>query len=170
MPGFEDSIKDITDRLDGVVYKSNIIYCYADQETANQFQAIEDGVNIFVGYNANVNSIQRAINTIPRDTDKQWYIFAVGEFRTSSFNHFATEDPLSGESQEDYVCYIEMVDRQNIHLFGVGNRATKIVCDMPDSGFPTPVSNLHPLLIKKLGIAVSTTFIFLEKCKIYRAC
>ena len=42
-----------------------------------------------------------------------------------------------------------MVDRQNIHLFGVGNRATKIVCDMPDSGFPTPVSNLHPLLIKK---------------------
>lgn len=96
--------------------------------------------------------------------------FAVGEFRTSSFNHFATEDPLSGESQEDYVCYIEMVDRQNIHLFGVGNRATKIVCDMPDSGFPTPVSNLHPLLIKKLGIAVSTTFIFLEKCKIYRAC
>ena len=149
LPGFEDSIKDITDRLDGVVYKSNIIYCYADQETANQFQAIEDGVNIFVGYNANVNSIQRAINTIPRDTDKQWYIFAVGEFRTSSFNHFATEDPLSGESQEDYVCYIEMVDRQNIHLFGVGNRATKIVCDMPDSGFPTPVSNLHPLLIKK---------------------
>lgn len=149
LPGFEDSIKDITDRLDGIVYKSNIIYCYADQETANQFQAIEDGVNIFVGYNANVNSIQRAINTIPRDTDKQWYIFAVGEFRTSSFNHFATEDPLSEESQEDYVCYIEMVDRQNIHLFGVGNRATKIVCDMPDSGFPTPVSNLHPLLIKK---------------------
>lgn len=149
LPGFEDSIKDITDRLDGIVYKSNIIYCYADQETANQFQAIEDGVNIFVGYNANVNSIQRAINTIPRDTDKQWYIFAVGEFRTSSFNHFATEDPLSGESQEDYVCYIEMVDRQNIHLFGVGNRSTKIVCDMPDSGFPTPVSNLHPLLIKK---------------------
>ena len=149
LPGFEDSIKDITDRLDGVVYKSNIIYCYADQVTANQFQAIEDGVNIFVGYKANVNSIQRAINTIPRDTDKQWYIFAVGEFRTSSFNHFATEDPLSGESQEDYVCYIEMVDRQNIHLFGVGNRATKIVCDMPDSGFPTPVSNLHPLLIKK---------------------
>lgn len=149
LPGFEDSIKDITDRLDGIVYKSNIIYCYADQKTANQFQAIEDGVNIFVGYNANVNSIQRAINTIPRDTDKQWYIFAVGEFRTSSFNHFATEDPLSGESQEDYVCYIEMVDRQNIHLFGVGNRSTKIVCDMPDSGFPTPVSNLHPLLIKK---------------------
>lgn len=149
LPGFEDSIKDITDRLDGIVYKSNIIYCYADQETANQFQAIEDGVNIFVGYNANVNSIQRAINTIPRDTDKQWYIFAVGEFRTSSFNHFATEDPLSGESQENYVCYIEMVDRQNIHLFGVGNRSTKIVCDMPDSGFPTPVSNLHPLLIKK---------------------
>ena len=149
LPGFEDSIKEITDRLDGIVYKNNIIYCYADQETANQFQAIEDGVNIFVGYNANVNSIQRAINTIPRDTDKQWYIFAVGEFRTSSFNHFATEDPLSGESQEDYVCYIEMVDRQNIHLFGVGNRATKIVCDMPDSGFPTPVSNLHPLLIKK---------------------
>lgn len=149
LPGFEDSIKEITDRLDGIVYKSNIIYCYADQETANQFQAIEDGVNIFVGYKANVNSIQRAINSIPKDTDKQWYIFAVGEFRTSSFNHFATEDPLSGESQEDYVCYIEMVDRQNIHLFGVGNRATKIVCDMPDSGFPTPVSNLHPLLIKK---------------------
>lgn len=149
MPGFEDSIKEITDRLDGIVYKSNIIYCYADQETANQFQAIEDGVNIFVGYKVNVNSIQRAINSIPKDTDKQWYIFAVGEFRTSSFNHFATEDPLSGESQEDYVCYIEMVDRQNIHLFGVGNRATKIVCDMPDSGFPTPVSNLHPLLIKK---------------------
>lgn len=149
LPGFEDSIKEITDRLDGIVYKSNIIYCYADQETANQFQAIEDGVNIFVGYKANVNSIQRAINSIPKDTDKQWYIFAVGEFRTSSFNHFATEDPLSGESKEDYVCYIEMVDRQNIHLFGVGNRATKIVCDMPDSGFPTPVSNLHPLLIKK---------------------
>lgn len=149
LPGFEDSIKEITDRLDGIVYKSNIIYCYADQETANQFQAIEDGVNIFVGYKANVNSIQRAINSIPKDTDKQWYIFAVGEFRASSFNHFATEDPLSGESQEDYVCYIEMVDRQNIHLFGVGNRATKIVCDMPDSGFPTPVSNLHPLLIKK---------------------
>ena len=149
LPGFEDSIKEITDRLDGIVYKNNIIYCYADQETANQFQAIEDGVNIFVGYKANVNSIQRAINSIPKDTDKQWYIFAVGEFRTSSFNHFATEDPLSGESQEDYVCYIEMVDRQNIHLFGVGNRATKIVCDMPDSGFPTPVSNLHPLLIKK---------------------
>ena len=149
LPGFEDSIKEITDRLDGIVYKSNIIYCYADQKTANQFQAVEDGVNIFVGYNANVNSIQRAINTIPRDTDKQWYIFAVGEFRASSFNHFATEDPLSEESQEDYVCYIEMVDRQNIHLFGVGNRATKIVCDMPDSGFPTPVSNLHPLLIKK---------------------
>jgi len=149
LPGFEDSIKEITDRLDGIVYKSNIIYCYADQGTANQFQAIEDGVNIFVGYKANVNSIQRAINSIPKDTDKQWYIFAVGEFRTSSFNHFATEDPLSGESQEDYVCYIEMVDRQNIHLFGVGNRATKIVCDMPDSGFPTPVSNLHPLLIKK---------------------
>lgn len=149
LPGFEDSIKEITDRLDGIVYKSNIIYCYADQGTANQFQAIEDGVNIFVGYKANVNSIQRAINSIPKDTDKQWYIFAVGEFRTSSFNHFATEDPLSGESQEDYVCYIEMVDRQNVHLFGVGNRATKIVCDMPDSGFPTPVSNLHPLLIKK---------------------
>ncbi|MBV3783667.1 hypothetical protein [Phocaeicola vulgatus] len=149
LPGFEDSIKEITDRLDGIVYKNNIIYCYADQETANQFQAIEDGVNIFVGYKTNVNSIQRAINSIPKDTDKQWYIFAVGEFRTSSFNHFATEDPLSGESQEDYVCYIEMVDRQNIHLFGVGNRATKIVCDMPDSGFPTPVSNLHPLLIKK---------------------
>lgn len=149
LPGFEDSIKEITDRLDGIVYKNNIIYCYADQETANQFQAIEDGVNIFVGYKANVNSIQRAINSMPKDTDKQWYIFAVGEFRTSSFNHFATEDPLSGESQEDYVCYIEMVDRQNIHLFGVGNRATKIVCDMPDSGFPTPVSNLHPLLIKK---------------------
>lgn len=149
LPGFEDSIKEITDRLDGIVYKNNIIYCYADQETANQFQAIEDGVNIFVGYKANVNSIQRAINSIPKDTDKQWYIFAVGEFRASSFNHFATEDPLSGESQEDYVCYIEMVDRQNIHLFGVGNRATKIVCDMPDSGFPTPVSNLHPLLIKK---------------------
>lgn len=149
LPGFEDSIKEITDRLDGIVYKSNIIYCYADQETANQFQAIEDGVNIFVGYKVNVNSIQRAINSIPKDTDKQWYIFAVGEFRTSSFNHFATGDPLSGESQEDYVCYIEMVDRQNIHLFGVGNRATKIVCDMPDSGFPTPVSNLHPLLIKK---------------------
>ena len=149
LPGFEDSIKEITDRLDGIVYKSNIIYCYANQETANQFQAIEDGINIFVGYKANVNSIQRAINSIPKDTDKQWYIFAVGEFRTSSFNHFATEDPLSGESQEDYVCYIEMVDRQNIHLFGVGNRATKIVCDMPDSGFPTPVSNLHPLLIKK---------------------
>lgn len=149
LPGFEDSIKEITDRLDGIVYKSNIIYCYANQETANQFQAIEDGINIFVGYKANVNSIQRAINSIPKDTDKQWYIFAVGEFRASSFNHFATEDPLSGESQEDYVCYIEMVDRQNIHLFGVGNRATKIVCDMPDSGFPTPVSNLHPLLIKK---------------------
>lgn len=149
LPGFEDSIKEITDRLDGIVYKNNIIYCYVDQETANQFQAIEDGVNIFVGYKANVNSIQRAINSIPKDTDKQWYIFAVGEFRTSSFNHFATGDPLSGESQEDYVCYIEMVDRQNIHLFGVGNRATKIVCDMPDSGFPTPVSNLHPLLIKK---------------------
>ena len=149
LPGFEDSIKEITDRLDGIVYKSNIIYCYANQETANQFQAIEDGINIFVGYKANVNSIQRAINSIPKDTDKQWYIFAVGEFRTSSFNHFATVDPLSGESQEDYVCYIEMVDRQNIHLFGVGNRATKIVCDMPDSGFPTPVSNLHPLLIKK---------------------
>ena len=149
LPGFEDSIKEITDRLDGIVYKSNIIYCYANQETANQFQAIEDGINIFVGYKANVNSIQRAINSIPKDTDKQWYIFAVGEFRTSSFNHFATEDPLSGESQEDYVCYIEMVDRQNIHLFGVGNRATKIVCDMPDSGFPTSVSNLHPLLIKK---------------------
>ena len=149
LPGFEDSIKEITDRLDGIVYKSNIIYCYANQETANQFQAIEDGINIFVGYKANVNSIQRAINSIPKDTDKQWYIFAVGEFRTSSFNHFATEDPLSGESQEDYVCYIEMVDRQNIHLFGVGNRATKIICDMPDSGFPTPVSNLHPLLIKK---------------------
>lgn len=149
LPGFEDSIKEITDRLDGIVYKSNIIYCYADQGTANQFQAIEDGINIFVGYKANVNSIQRAINSIPKDTDKQWYIFAVGEFRTSSFNHFATEDPLSGESQEDYVCYIEMVDRQNIHLFGVGNRTTKIVCDMPDSGFPTPVSNLHPLLIKK---------------------
>lgn len=149
LPGFEDSIKEITDRLDGIVYKSNIIYCYANLETANQFQAIEDGINIFVGYKANVNSIQRAINSIPKDTDKQWYIFAVGEFRTSSFNHFATKDPLSGESQEDYVCYIEMVDRQNIHLFGVGNRATKIVCDMPDSGFPTPVSNLHPLLIKK---------------------
>ena len=149
LPGFEDSIKEITDRLDGIVYKSNIIYCYANQETANQFQAIEDGINIFVGYKANVNSIQRAINSIPKDTDKQWYIFAVGEFRTSSFNHFATEDPLSGESKENYVCYIEMVDRQNIHLFGVGNRATKIICDMPDSGFPTPVSNLHPLLIKK---------------------
>lgn len=79
----------------------------------------------------------------------QWYIFAVGEFNVTSFEYFATEDPLHEQSTEDYLCYIALVAKRNIHIGGVGNRDTKIICNMPNSGFPTSVANLHPLLIKQ---------------------
>ena len=135
-------------RMDNYVAKSNVLYAYANQSYAGDL--VDNGTNVFIGYDENnINSIQRAINSIPSDTLEQWYIYAVGEFNVTSFEYFATEDPLHEQSTEDYLCYIALVSKRNIHILGVGNRDTKIICNMPNSGFPTKVANLHPLLIKQ---------------------
>ena len=134
--------------MDNYVAKSNVLYAYANQSDAGYL--VDNGTDVFIGYDENnINSIQRAINSIPSDTLEQWYIYAVGEFNVTSFDYFATEDPLHKQSTEDYLCYIALVAKRNIHILGVGNRDTKIICNLPNSGFPTNVGNLHPLLIKQ---------------------
>ena len=139
---------NVYNRMDNYVAKSNVLYAYANQSDAGNLA--DNGTDVFIGYDENnINSIQRAINSIPSDTLEQWYIYAVGEFNVTSFVYFATEDPLHEQSTEDYLCYIALVAKRNIHILGVGNRDTKIICNMPDSGFPTKVGNLHPLLIKQ---------------------
>ena len=139
---------NIYNRMDNYVAKSNVLYAYASQSDAGDL--VDNGTDVFIGYDENkINSIQRAINSIPSDTLEQWYIYAVGEFNVTSFEYFATEDPLHEQSTEDYLCYIALVSKRNIHILGVGNRDTKIICNLPNSGFPTNVGNLHPLLIKQ---------------------
>lgn len=139
---------NVYNRMDNYVAKSNVLYAYANQSDAGDL--VDNGTDVFIGYDENnINSIQRAINSIPSDTLEQWYIYAVGEFNVTSFNYFATEDPLHEQSTEDYLCYIALVAKRNIHILGVGNRDTKIICNLPNSGFPTNVGNLHPLLIKQ---------------------
>ena len=139
---------NVYNRMDNYVAKSNVLYAYANQSDAGDL--VDNGTDVFIGYDENnINSIQRAINSIPSDTLEQWYIYAVGEFNVTSFNYFATEDPLHEQSTEDYLCYIALVAKRNIHILGVGNRDTKIICNLPNSGFPTKVGNLHPLLIKQ---------------------
>lgn len=139
---------NVYNRMDNYVAKSNVLYAYANQSDAGDL--VDNGTDVFIGYDKNnINSIQRAINSIPSDTLEQWYIYAVGEFNVTSFNYFATEDPLHEQSTEDYLCYIALVAKRNIHILGVGNRDTKIICNLPNSGFPTNVGNLHPLLIKQ---------------------
>ena len=139
---------NVYNRMDNYVAKSNVLYAYASQSYAGDL--VDNGTDVFIGYDENnINSIQRAINSIPSDTLEQWYIYAVGEFNVTSFKYFATEDPLHEQSTEDYLCYIALVSKRNIHILGVGNRDTKIICNMPNSGFPTSVANLHPLLIKQ---------------------
>lgn len=139
---------NVYNRLDNYVAKSNVLYAYANQSDAGDL--VDNGTDVFIGYDENnINSIQRAINSIPSDTLEQWYIYAVGEFNVTSFDYIATEDPLHEQSTEDYLCYIALVAKRNIHILGVGNRDTKIICNLPNSGFPTKVGNLHPLLIKQ---------------------
>lgn len=139
---------NVYNRMDNYVAKSNVLYAYANQSDAGDL--VDNGTDVFIGYDENnINSIQRAINSIPSDTLEQWYIYAVGEFNVTSFDYFATEDPLHEQSTEDYLCYIALVAKRNIHILGVGNRDTKIICNLPNSGFPTKVGNLHPLLIKQ---------------------
>lgn len=139
---------NVYNRMDNYVAKSNVLYAYANQSDAGDL--VDNGTDVFIGYDKNnINSIQRAINSIPSDTLEQWYIYAVGEFNVTSFDYFATEDPLHEQSTEDYLCYIALVAKRNIHILGVGNRDTKIICNLPNSGFPTNVGNLHPLLIKQ---------------------
>lgn len=139
---------NVYNRMDNYVAKSNVLYAYANQSDAGDL--VDNGTDVFIGYDENkINSIQRAINSIPSDTLEQWYIYAVGEFNVTSFDYFATEDPLHEQSTEDYLCYIALVAKRNIHILGVGNRDTKIICNLPNSGFPTSVGNLHPLLIKQ---------------------
>lgn len=139
---------NVYNRMDNYVAKSNVLYAYANQSDAGDL--VDNGTDVFIGYDENnINSIQRAINSIPSDTLEQWYIYAVGEFNVTSFEYFATEDPLHKQSTEDYLCYIALVAKRNIHILGVGNRDTKIICNLPNSGFPTSVANLHPLLIKQ---------------------
>lgn len=139
---------NVYNRMDNYVAKSNVLYAYANQSDAGDL--VDNGTDVFIGYDENnINSIQRAINSIPSDTLEQWYIYAVGEFNVTSFDYFATEDPLHEQSTEDYLCYIALVAKRNIHILGVGNRDTKIICNLPNSGFPTNVGNLHPLLIKQ---------------------
>lgn len=139
---------NVYNRMDNYVAKSNVLYAYANLSDAGDL--VDNGTDVFIGYDKNnINSIQRAINSIPSDTLEQWYIYAVGEFNVTSFNYFATEDPLHEQSTEDYLCYIALVAKRNIHICGVGNRDTKIICNLPNSGFPTSVGNLHPLLIKQ---------------------
>ena len=139
---------NVYNRMDNYVAKSNVLYAYANQSDAGDL--VDNGTDVFIGYDKNnINSIQRAINSIPSDTLEQWYIYAVGEFNVTSFDYFATEDPLHEQSTEDYLCYIALVAKRNIHILGVGNRDTKIICNLPNSGFPTSVANLHPLLIKQ---------------------
>lgn len=139
---------NVYNRMDNYVAKSNVLYAYANQSDAGDL--VDNGTDVFIGYDKNnINSIQRAINSIPSDTLEQWYIYAVGEFNVTSFDYFATEDPLHEQSTEDYLCYIALVAKRNIHILGVGNRDTKIICNLPNSGFPTKVGNLHPLLIKQ---------------------
>lgn len=139
---------NVYNRMDNYVAKSNVLYAYANQSDAGDL--VDNGTDVFIGYDKNnINSIQRAINSIPSDTLEQWYIYAVGEFNVTSFDYFATKDPLHEQSTEDYLCYIALVAKRNIHILGVGNRDTKIICNLPNSGFPTKVGNLHPLLIKQ---------------------
>ena len=139
---------NVYNRMDNYVAKSNVLYAYANQSDAGDL--VDNGTDVFIGYDENnINSIQRAINSIPSDTLEQWYIYAVGEFNVTNFDYFATEDPLHEQSTEDYLCYIALVAKRNIHILGVGNRDTKIICNLPNSGFPTKVGNLHPLLIKQ---------------------
>lgn len=139
---------NVYNRMDNYVAKSNVLYAYANQSDAGDL--VDNGTDVFIGYDENnINSIQRAINSIPSDTLEQWYIYAVGEFNVTSFDYFATEDPLHEQSTEDYLCYIALVAKRNIHILGIGNRDTKIICNLPNSGFPTKVANLHPLLIKQ---------------------
>ena len=139
---------NVYNRMDNYVAKSNVLYAYANQSDAGDL--VDNGTDVFIGYDENnINSIQRAINSIPSDTLEQWYIYAVGEFNVTSFDYFATKDPLHKQSTEDYLCYIALVAKRNIHILGVGNRDTKIICNLPNSGFPTNVGNLHPLLIKQ---------------------
>lgn len=139
---------NVYNRMDNYVAKSNVLYAYANQSDAGDL--VDNGTDVFIGYDENnINSIQRAINSIPSDTLEQWYIYAVGEFNVTSFDYIATEDPLHKQSTEDYLCYIALVAKRNIHILGVGNRDTKIICNLPNSGFPTNVGNLHPLLIKQ---------------------
>lgn len=146
---FPSTIYDnVYNRMDNYVAKSNVLYAYANQSDAGDL--VDNGTDVFIGYDKNnINSIQRAINSIPSDTLEQWYIYAVGEFNVTSFDYFATEDPLHEQSTEDYLCYIALVAKRNIHILGVGNRDTKIICNLPNSGFPTSAANLHPLLIKQ---------------------
>lgn len=139
---------NVYNRMDNYVAKSNVLYAYANQSDAGDL--VDNGTDVFIGYDENnINSIQRAINSIPSDTLEQWYIYAVGEFNVTSFDYIATEDPLHEQSTEDYLCYIALVAKRNIHILGVGNRDTKIICNLPNSGSPTNVGNLHPLLIKQ---------------------
>lgn len=139
---------NVYNRMDNYVAKSNVLYAYASQSDAGDL--VDNGTNVFIGYDDNnINSIQRAINSIPSDTLEQWYIYAVGKFNVTSFEYLATEDPLHEQSSEDYLCYIALVAKRNIHILGIGNRDTKIICNLPNSGFPTKVANLHPLLIKQ---------------------
>lgn len=158
--------KEINDNLDSLnknfsvskEQKEYTLYAYSTSEEAQKYGVAENGTSIFVGDIDNINAIQRAINSIPNDTQNLWTIYAVGKFICTSYDKMATKDTVS---ENDYRCYISVTDKQNIVLSGVGSQDTLISVSLPDTDGDVTTANYHPLLIKK------TKNCFFKNFKIY---
>ena len=114
--------------VDGYI-NQRIITLHAYATTATQ--ANDPSAGIYAGTIANVNAIQRAIDSVPVDGFDLYQIRCYGDFTATTFAEMSAIDSWTGT-------YYAMVSitKKNIHLIGSGERATVIFANLPDTGAP----------------------------------
>lgn len=92
---------------------------------------------VFAGSVANINAIQRAINSVPIDTNDVYEIKCIGNFTATTFAEMST---VYG----DYRSMVSLT-RPFINLIGVGNQETVISAELPSTGSTTNYSKFQTL-------------------------
>ena len=86
---------------------------------------------IFVGYDEDINALQRAINSIPDDTTEDWIIYVEGNLIITDFSKMSAPDKFG----RNYKAAISLVGKKNIDIIG-RNGKPQIFANLPGSGAP----------------------------------
>lgn len=130
---------------------TSLVELYAFATSSDAAGIVNDEKKYFVGVVENINAIQRAINSIPSNTDYNYIIYCKGEFIATSYSDMST---IVDAVSPNYRCYIALYNKKNITIRGVGNKGAHISVSLPDvaekdsEGVNISTSLYHPLEIR----------------------